>query len=102
MLEEENQRFYSSLETEYEMAQKAERDVEEISTMISQFNTKISEQHESITKIQSDASISIDNSQKAEKELEKALSLESATRSMTVTFLLIATASLWFLHWYYD
>jgi hypothetical protein len=70
--------------------------------MISEFNTKVSQQQDIIAKISKDTGMSIDNARKAEKELEKALSIESGSRSITLTFLLVATASLWFLHWYND
>jgi t-SNARE complex subunit (syntaxin) len=102
MLEQENQKFYESLDSQFEIAQKTERHVNEISSMITKFNTKVSEQQEIISRIQDDAKLSIENSSKAEKELEKALSIESGSRSITLTFLLVATASLWFLHWYND
>jgi syntaxin 18 len=99
-LQQENQSFAQSFDTELEQAKNIESQVEQIASLVRDFGSRLLQQEETINQILTDAETSTKNSAKAEKELEKALKNAAVTRKMTIVFLLVATFSLLFLHWY--
>lgn len=100
LLEEENARLFSDLNTVKDSVQQLETKVVKIAELQSVFTEKVLSQKEDIELVNANAVASTENVRDANEELRKAIRNQASVRVYVLFFLLVMSFSLLFLDWY--